>query len=268
MFDYFLLASWLAMITVGNLIPGPDFIYVTFTSLRAPRLGWLAALGLQTGVLCHSLGSSLVILLGTHGLAWGAAATGTGLNGGKLFFAIMGIIGAVYLSRLGYTISTSAYRQLRFVSHNQSPRQGEVAELDNVTSANEATELSAASPSEFAQRLEQHQHAGELTARQAYVGGFLCNILNPKCFLFMFTMLPLFVNPEVEASVEQQLLLLCGVNLLDGLVIWLLLSLLVSRVVAIFQSQKFNLYLELVSGTILLLLGIGLFCTAVGSWWN
>lgn len=261
MFDYFLLASWLAMITIGNLIPGPDFIYVTFTSLRAPRLGWLAALGLQTGVLCHSLGSSLVILLGTHGLAWGVASAGTDLNGGNLFFAIMGIVGAIYLSRLGYKISTGAYCQLRSltasVSNNTSPVQ-------NRAQGNSAGDAQPAS--DFAQRLAQQQGTGELTARQAYIGGFLCNILNPKCFIFMFTMLPLFVNTSVQASVEQQLLLLCGVNLLDGLVIWLLLSLLVSKVVAVFQSQKFNLYLELVSGSILLVLGLGLFVTAVSSW--
>lgn len=46
-----LVLSWIAIITMGNIIPGPDFIYVSTVSATKRKFGLVAALGLQTGVL-------------------------------------------------------------------------------------------------------------------------------------------------------------------------------------------------------------------------
>lgn len=262
--DIELILLWIAFITICNIIPGPDFLFITANSIRNYRQGWLAACGLQTGVLCWSIASSATILLVQQGVAVGIDSTVASAGIGTYVINFLGLIGAIYITRLAWQISTGAYRNLQQLQqgsqqqHNDSTSNSEIAQLTPSQVSNSSDQHN----SNFLASLQQAQDT-QLGQEQPscwtiYRQGLFCNLSNPKCFMFMFLVLPQFVSTKVTASILEQLVVLCSVNLLDGFVVWFSLALLVHKVVSYFKSNRFVVLFELGAGLLLLIIAISM----------
>ncbi|RIY31441.1 hypothetical protein CJP74_07300 [Psittacicella melopsittaci] len=221
--SYELLISWILIIMVGNALPGADFFCITSVSLRSRRLGLLSALGLQTGVLCQSL----IACFGTITIA----------HYNQTAFEVIQLVGSGYLLYLAYAILSSAYK-----------RNAELKRLyAQATSEQERQKIDADIKIQAAQ---------SMSGFKAYRTGFLTNIFNPKCFIFMATVLPQFVDVNAEFSIGMQMFILCAVNLILGLIHWTVMAYLVSYLAQKFSSASFRLKLEMIGGYCLLIIGL------------
>jgi threonine/homoserine/homoserine lactone efflux protein len=93
-------------------------------------------------------------------------------------------------------------------------------------------------------------------ASSPYWQGFWSNVLNPKVALLFLSMLPQFVDPA-DPVLAKTLLLSCAFTAM-GLVWLLTYAWLISRVATYFRSPRLRAWIETVSGTVLVLLGIRL----------
>ena len=91
---------------------------------------------------------------------------------------------------------------------------------------------------------------------KSYSEGFLNNVLNPKVAVFYLAFLPQFIRPE--DSVLGKSLLLASIHAAQG-ILWLgTLSFLIHRARVFIQKGSFKLWLEGISGVVLVGLGIRL----------
>ncbi|RIY33095.1 LysE family translocator [Psittacicella gerlachiana] len=222
--SYELLVSWMLIIIVGNALPGADFFCITSVSLRSRKLGLFCAAGLQTGVLCHSL----IACFGTIAIA----------KYNHTAFEVIQLIGSAYLLYLAYLILSSAYA-----------RNTELKRLY----------LQAQTTGQDLKQIDEDlkiQAAQSMSTFKAYRTGFFANILNPKCFIFMATVLPQFVDTNANLSIGMQMFILCVVNLILGIIHWTVLTYLVSYLAQKFSSASFRIKLEMIGGYCLLMIGL------------
>jgi threonine/homoserine/homoserine lactone efflux protein len=92
--------------------------------------------------------------------------------------------------------------------------------------------------------------------QRSFVEGFLSNVLNPKTIIFYMAFLPQFIDPSRSAL--QQSLLLAGIHFLIAMVWQSALALLVKYARSWLTQGKTGKFLEGLSGSILMLLGLKL----------
>ncbi|MFC6276524.1 LysE family translocator [Psittacicella hinzii] len=227
---YDLLVGWMLLVIVGNAMPGADFFCITSVSLRSRHLGILCALGLQTGVICQSL----IACFGTITIA----------NYNMTAFKAIQVIGSLYLLYLAYKILVSVFKREREIKILYAQAQAEGKDLKALD------------------KDLQIEASASMNGWQAYRTGFLCNIFNPKCFIFMATVLPQFVDTSLN-NVGYQEFILCLVNLVLGIIHWICLAFLVSYLANKFASAMFRVRLEKIGGFCLGIIGLGLLVSLV-----
>ena len=91
---------------------------------------------------------------------------------------------------------------------------------------------------------------------KSWFQGFFCNVLNPKAVIFFLTFLPQFMDPH--ALLTPQFIIL-GLILMGISLVWFsLLAAILGRIRAIFQSLRFQQWLNRVAGGIFLIFGLKL----------
>lgn len=126
-----------------NVTPGPDMIYVMGrSSMQGGRAGLAAALGIGAGCFVH-------ILAGAVGLSALLAASATA-------FAVLKIVGAVYLCYVGISMALSS---------RAAPTANDIQLAPAKVSA-------------------------------VFMQGFLTNTLNPKVALFFLAFVPQFISAD------------------------------------------------------------------------
>lgn len=91
---------------------------------------------------------------------------------------------------------------------------------------------------------------------KSWFQGFFCNVLNPKAVIFFLTFLPQFMDPN--ALLTPQFIIL-GLILMGISLVWFsLLAVILGRIRAIFQSLRFQQWLNRVAGGIFLIFGLKL----------
>ncbi|RIY33604.1 hypothetical protein CKF54_02475 [Psittacicella hinzii] len=231
--SYELLSTWILVVMVGNALPGPDFFCISSVSLRSRRLGLLTALGLQTGVLTHSIVSYFFsIAIATYNYT---------------LFEIIQFIGSCYLLYIAYLILSSALKRRRELNNLYAQAKVEGKDLAQID------------------KDIQIQAANSMSGFKAYRLGLFTNLLNPKCFIFMATVLPQFVDASESFSLDLQMFILYAVNLALGIIHWTVVAFLVSYLADKFSSASFRIKLELVGGVCLLIIAGALFVHL--AWW-
>jgi threonine/homoserine/homoserine lactone efflux protein len=95
--------------------------------------------------------------------------------------------------------------------------------------------------------------------RRVFVQAFLANVLNPKAALFFVGVLPQFLRPE--APLAPQILLLGVIDIAVGVLWWTVFVLLTSRLAGLMERPRPRRILDLVTGTVLVGLGVTLATT-------
>ncbi len=95
-----------------------------------------------------------------------------------------------------------------------------------------------------------------LTARRAFLQGFLTNVLNPKVAIFYLAFLPQFVRPTDPALARS--ILLGAIHVGMGLAWLSLVSVSLGRLGALVERRKLRGRLEALSGAVLIGLGVRL----------
>lgn len=93
-------------------------------------------------------------------------------------------------------------------------------------------------------------------ATRAFKEGFLSNVLNPKTVIFYMAFLPQFIDPT--GSALKQSLFLAGIHFIIAMIWQGLLSLMVNQAKQWLTRPKVNQWFNLVTGSILSLLGLRL----------
>lgn len=92
--------------------------------------------------------------------------------------------------------------------------------------------------------------------RRSFVEGFLGNVLNPKTIIFYMAFLPQFIDPARSAL--QQSLLLAGLHFVIAMIWQTLLALIVKKAKNWLKQGKTGKFLDGLSGSVLMLLGLKL----------
>ena len=188
-----------------TIAPGPDTMLVIRNVLRGGRReGIITTFGICSGLFVHATLSALGISIV---LTRSAAA-----------FSVVKIIGALYLSWLG------------FQSLRAAMCTGNVAPL--------------------ADRLERER---ERDAARCFREGVLLNVVNPKTAFFYLAFLPQFISPS--DSVLAKSLLLAGIHYLEA-VSWLVaVSVLIDRMQRVILDMAVRRWLDGLCGTLFIAFG-------------
>lgn len=95
--------------------------------------------------------------------------------------------------------------------------------------------------------------AKKLSIREAFVQGFLCNLLNPKLAVFLLSIFTQFIS--VDANILQKSAV-AGIFVLEAAIYWPLLVLLLQWKVISKTFSRVQLYLDRVCGAVLIGLGV------------
>lgn len=100
------------------------------------------------------------------------------------------------------------------------------------------------------------REAGRPSRRESFTQGLLTNVLNPKAALFFLSVLPQFVDRD-GGSVTRQIFLLGTLDVLIGVVYWLVLVGAAARLRAILTHPTWRRRWERLTGGLFIALGIG-----------
>ena len=230
--DTLLLFIPLAAILV--MLPGPDFALIAKISLMNGRpQGQAAAVGVALGICVHTTAAML-----------GISAI---IARSVLWFSILKYVGAAYLVWLGI-------QALRAGQHAGQPVSAAV-----VKTAQQPDVLpdALADAARQAQRLDLRQWL------HFFGQGFLTNVLNPKAVLIFLTFLPQFMDPH--APLAPQFLTLGGI--LSGLCLfWYVpLAYMLGRIRHIFESSRFQKWMQRCTGIVFIAFGLKLATAQVGA---
>ncbi len=95
--------------------------------------------------------------------------------------------------------------------------------------------------------------------RRCFVQGFLTNVLNPKAVILFLTFLPQFTNPMLPLG--SQFLLLGGIMASLCFIWYMLLAYMLGRVHCMFESYRFQIWLQRCAGAIFIVFGLKLVTT-------
>lgn len=189
----------LAVLTVGLLTPGPDFVLVLKNGLRSPREGRATVLGITLGLACQ-----MAVLVA------GFAA----LGGDARVVAVVRYAGAAVLLWLGF----------KLVLAKPSEPTDDTAPAGNPLG----------------------------TPRAAFTEGLVCNLTNPKAFVFFASLFARFQSGE--DSLRSSLVLALAI-VLHGFVCWSLLTRLLQIPPLRSRMERWQAPLLRAFGVMLLLLG-------------
>ncbi|MFC9847960.1 LysE family translocator [Streptomyces sp. NPDC060223] len=214
------LIGFLGVVLVAYVVPGPDFLVVLRSATEHPSKGRAAGLGAQAGLCVHML----------------AAATGLSLIAARspMVYDAIRLLGAAYLVYLGVRTVCAARRAARRRSPGRatpSPEDGPAPE----------------DPEKLGPARDQW--------RSGFTQGFLTNVLNPKAALFFISILPQFVNGS--GSMTRQIFFLGTLDILIGIVYWLALVAVATRLQALFARPKIRHRWQLTAGWLFIGIGIG-----------
>lgn len=210
------------------MLPGPDFALIAKISLLNGRpQGQAAACGVALGISVHTTAAML-----------GISAI---IEQSVLWFSILKYVGAAYLIWLGI----------------QALRHGRQASAAVVKVAPQADDLKEHAPAHGV--MKKPAAAPHFTGRQwwsFFRQGFLTNALNPKAVIIFLTFLPQFMNPH--APLGPQFLELGGILSALCLLWYVPLAYMLGRVRHIFESSRFQLWLQRFTGFIFIAFGLKL----------
>ena len=199
------LLPFLAVVVVLTLTPGPDMALVLRNGVRGGvRIAWWTGLGCCAGITVYAVASAI-------GLAAVLAASATA-------FAVIKLIGAVYLVYLGVTALWHSWEK------PEAPAS-----------------VAAPAPAPVVGR------------RAAFRQGLMSNLLNPKITLIFLTLIPQFVSPGEPASTTG---VLAAVFLGLAVLWWRLFSLAVGVLGGVLSRERVRIAVERVTGTVLIGLGV------------
>ncbi|MCE2594489.1 LysE family translocator [Motilimonas cestriensis] len=95
-----------------------------------------------------------------------------------------------------------------------------------------------------------------LKHQKAFREGFLSNVLNPKTGIFYLAFLPQFINPEYSPLLQS--LLMAGIHFIIAMIWQCGLASTLNKAKNLLQSRAFLAWMEGITGTVLLLLGVKL----------
>ncbi|MDQ0791796.1 LysE family translocator [Streptomyces sp. B1I3] len=142
-------------------------------------------------------------------------------------FTVIKLAGAAYLVHLGVRALLNARKQ-RETAGREHERQ------DCVPPGREATSGSR---------------------RSSFAEGFLTNVLNPKAALFFLSVLPQFIDRG--GSTTEQIFLLGTLDVVIGLVYWLVLAGVAARLRPAFDRPTWRRRWEQISGGLFIAIGVG-----------
>lgn len=153
------LIAFVPVAFIITLSPGPDSLLILYnTVVHGRQKGLSTLLGVQIGVLCHATLSAL-------GLAFF-------LEHFPQFFALLGVVGGIYLGYLGVMMIKSG---------------GALLGVDNTARSTNSL-------------------------KQCFMQGMLCNLLNPKVLVLFLTIIPTFMvqtaNPDATQIIMMTAILL------------------------------------------------------------
>ena len=199
------LLPFLAVVVVLTLTPGPDMALVLRNGVRGGvRIAWWTGLGCCAGITVYAAASAM-------GLAAVLAASATA-------FAVIKLIGAVYLVYLGVTALWHSWEE------PEAPAS-----------------VAAPAPAPVVGR------------RAAFRQGLMSNLLNPKIALIFLTLIPQFVSSGEPASTTG---VLAAVFLGLAVLWWRLFSLAVGVLGGVLSRERVRTAVERVTGTVLIGLGV------------
>lgn len=210
------------------MLPGPDFALIAKISLLNGRpQGQAAACGVALGISVHTTAAML-----------GISAI---IAQSVLWFSILKYAGAAYLIWLGI----------------QALRHGRQTGAAVVKVAPTTDTMQKTGPEQGGK--QKAASAPRLTGRQWFSffrQGFLTNALNPKAVIIFLTFLPQFMNPH--APLAPQFLELGGILSALCLLWYVPLAYMLGRVRHVFESSRFQLWLQRFTGFIFIAFGLKL----------
>lgn len=104
------------------------------------------------------------------------------------------------------------------------------------------------------QKKIKFEGTNKISNKQAYIQGFLSNVLNPKIVVFYLTFLPQFITPQ--DNIVTKSFFLTSIHIVMG-IIWLsFLSLSIGSIKYFYSSPKLRYSLEAISGFVMMIFGI------------
>ena len=214
------LLVFVPMAALFVMLPGPDFALIAKTSLIEGRShGQAAAMGVALGIGVHTTAAMLGIsAIIAHSV---------------FLFSVLKYAGACYLVCLGV-------RALRCGAASSAA----------VTRTVGGDSRSQPSVPEATEQISMRQW------RKCFMQGFLTNVLNPKAVIIFLTILPQFMDPAVPLG--PQFLTLGGI--ISGLcLLWYVpLAYVLGRVRRLFESARFQTWLQRCTGAIFIAFGLKL----------
>lgn len=101
------------------------------------------------------------------------------------------------------------------------------------------------------------------TLWRAWRQGFVANVMNPQVVVFFLSILPQFVSPERVENVNAWIVTLGVIDIVVGLLWWVVFVVLVNKVSTMMSSGRFALILNTLSGLFLLLFGLGMMIVSI-----
>lgn len=205
------------------LSPGPDFAIVVNLSLsRGRTAGIFAAIGIALANLCH-------VAINLLGL-------GVIIAQSVIAFTFIKILGAIYLIYLGIK-GIRAKRSIIFDAKN--PQDSETAQISQASQTSQASQAS--------QNIKNTHHG--------FYNGFLTSILNPKVCLSFLGIFSVLLSAETAITTQ----IFYGVWISSmGLIWFTLVTLFFTTEFMRRKLMAFKHWLERITGSILVLLGINL----------
>ena len=203
--------TFLVAITLLTMSPGVDTLVVICNTLRGGFMdGAITSFAIGLGLFVHAVisagGISLILLQSA------------------VLFAVLKVVGALYLIWLGYKNLKSAFRSRRGVG------------------AGGALALSTAT--------------AQVAVWKSFREGFLSNVLNPKTIVFYMAFLPQFIQPEEPVMLKS--LLLAGIHFVIANLWQLAVILMVAKAAALLSLPRVRAGVDTTVGGFLAMMGVHL----------
>jgi threonine/homoserine/homoserine lactone efflux protein len=224
-------AALFGVLTLGLLSPGPDFLLILRNSLGPSRA---RAFGTAAGIVTGLVAQTLAISLGFAALP---PAT----------MRVVQLVGAAYLAYLGL-------RSLLATAEPSAP----TATVPPVTTTDPAQHVLL---SRSGQKSVHSAHGPSPALRSGFTDGLVCNLTNPKAFLFFVGLFAQVLPPGTSLGWRIALPVMIVVH---GATMWTLIVLALRAPVVAGQLRRAQHWLPRAFGVALLILAAWIIYGAIG----